>query len=181
MSLLDDILRNADGSSSGSGLNEDDEGKALPLGFQIVVSGILVVMMMGLGATVVIPQFLEVAKHPRQLFIGLAAQFFMPFVAWSIAKMFSLNDAHSIGIILIGCTPGGASSNIFEYLSGANLVLGLTMTSITNFFSLGTMPLMLFIYTQEYSESVCLSIMCVFPCFLFLSYFIPSPLCRKRT
>ena len=43
----------------------------------------------------------------------------MPTLAYTIAKIFNLPAELAIGVILVGCCPGGTSSNVMSYLANA--------------------------------------------------------------
>ena len=67
----------------------------------------------------------------------------MPALSFGIAKILGLNDDHTIGILLIGCCPGGTMSNALVYFARADLPLSVSCTLITNVISIGTLPLLL--------------------------------------
>ncbi len=90
------------------------------------------VIMLGMGLTLRVHDFLAVLKVPRHVAIGVLAQFgIMPLAGWSIAKFFHLEPGLAIGLILVACCPGGTASNVICYLARANVPLSvlLTMTS----------------------------------------------------
>ena len=74
---------------------------------------LLAVTMLGMGMTLSIPDFTMIARHPKPVVVGVLAQYcIMPLVGWSVAHMIPLPDALKVGIILIGCVPGGTTSNV---------------------------------------------------------------------
>jgi BASS family bile acid:Na+ symporter len=92
------------------------------------------IIMLGMGLTLRFSDFVNVARQPRAIFIGVAAQFLiMPFAAWAIARTFQLEPGLAIGLILVGCCPGGTASNVICHLARANVPLSvlLTLTSTT--------------------------------------------------
>lgn len=72
----------------------------------------------------------------------------MPFVAWALANAFDLGDTESMALILIGMSPGGVTSTLFTYISGANVTLSLVMTTCSTFIALVMIPLLLFVYVR---------------------------------
>jgi BASS family bile acid:Na+ symporter len=89
-------------------------------------------IMLGMGLTLRVADFTAVARQPRNVLLGVAAQFLiMPLGAWAIARGFGLEPGLAIGLILVGCCPGGTASNLICYLAKANVALSvlLTMTS----------------------------------------------------
>lgn len=94
----------------------------------------LCVIMLGMGLTLRFSDFAKVARQPRSIVIGVAAQFLiMPITAWAIARAFHLEAGLAIGLILVGCCPGGTASNVICHLARANVPLSvlLTLTSTT--------------------------------------------------
>lgn len=92
------------------------------------------VIMLGMGLTLRFSDFAKVARQPRSIVIGVGLQFLiMPFAAWAIARAFHLEPGLAIGLILVGCCPGGTASNVICYLARANVPLSvlLTLTSTT--------------------------------------------------
>lgn len=96
------------------------------------VNFILGVIMFGMGLTLTAPDFALVVKRPLPVIIGVIAQFvIMPLLAVALVKVFGLNPALAVGVILVGCAPGGTSSNVISYLAKGDVALSVTMTSIS--------------------------------------------------
>ena len=55
----------------------------------------------------------------------------MPIIAVSLVFLFNLPKEIAIGVILVGCCPGGTSSNVITYLAKGNVALSVTATSVT--------------------------------------------------
>lgn len=90
------------------------------------------IIMFGMGLTLTPPDFALVARRPLQVLVGVVAQFvIMPTLAWILAKVFGLDPALAAGVILVGCAPGGTSSNVISYLAKGDVALSVTMTSIS--------------------------------------------------
>ena len=88
--------------------------------------------------------------------VGLACQFiFMPFVAWSMTHILSLEDAADkspsaliFGATLVGCMPGGSTSNLFAWLVNGNVSLSILLSFASNIFAIGLIPFNLWLYYQ---------------------------------
>lgn len=97
---------------------------------------ILGIIMLTMGLTLTPDDFRLLARRPVDILIGAAAQFtIMPLVAFSLAWLFSLvpafapySTAMAIGIILVGCCPGGVSSNIMSFLCKGDVAYSVGMT-----------------------------------------------------
>ena len=96
------------------------------------VSWALGVIMFGMGLTLTIPDFGLIVKRPLPVLVGVLAQYvIMPLVGWALCYIFRLPDAVAVGVILVGCAPGGTASNVISYLAKADVALSVTMTSIS--------------------------------------------------
>ena len=79
-------------------------------------TAILGLIMLTMGLTLTTDDFKILARRPLDIFIGACAQFIiMPCVAYLLVKVFHLEPALAIGILLVGCCPGGVSSNIISF------------------------------------------------------------------
>lgn len=108
-----------------------------PQTFQFVLPYIklgLGVIMFGMGATLKPEDFLRVFSRPKEVLIGVGAQFLiMPLLAWLLVKAFSFGPELAVGFLLLGACPGGTASNVMAYLAKADVALSVTMTSVTTF------------------------------------------------
>ena len=96
------------------------------------VATMLGVIMFAMGLTLTPPDFVLVAKRPLPVLIGVVAQYvIMPLTGWLIATALSLPAELAVGVILVGCAPGGTSSNVVTYLARGDVALSVTMTSIS--------------------------------------------------
>ncbi|SDN67871.1 bile acid:Na+ symporter, BASS family [Actinomyces ruminicola] len=103
------------------------------------------IIMFGMGLTLTVPDFALVVRRPLPVLVGVAAQFVvMPIIAWTLTRIFQLDPALAAGVILVGCAPGGTSSNVISYLSRGDVALSVTMTSISTLLA----PLMTPLLTQ---------------------------------
>lgn len=103
------------------------------------------VVMLGMGLTLRWQDFREVLRQPRSVFIGVAAQFIiMPTLAYLYARGFGLEAGFALGLILVGCCPGGTASNVIAYLSGAHVPLSVLMTMTSTLFSVVLTPVLTF-------------------------------------
>lgn len=62
--------------------------------------------------------FRLVLQHPKDILVGELAQFLiMPSLVWLLCKLLSLPEELALGVILVGCCPGGTASNVICYLA----------------------------------------------------------------
>ena len=94
------------------------------------INPLLGVIMFGMGLTLSPQDFRVVFSRPRDVLVGCLAQFtIMPFMAWLLTKAFSLPADLALGVILVGCCPGGTASNVITYLAKGDLALSVGMTA----------------------------------------------------
>ena len=103
----------------------------LPVGMW-VINPLLGLIMFGMGLTLKPHDFRIVLQRPKDILVGCLAQFtVMPLVAWGLAKAFSLPDELALGVILVGCCPGGTASNVITFLARGDLALSVGMTAMS--------------------------------------------------
>ncbi|MDO4496947.1 MAG: bile acid:sodium symporter family protein [Bacteroidales bacterium] len=96
------------------------------------ITPLLGIVMFGMGLTLRPSDFKPVVQHPRDILIGELAQFFiMPLLAWGLCKVLSLPTELALGVILVGCCPGGTASNVMCYLAGGDIALSVAMTGVS--------------------------------------------------
>ena len=97
-----------------------------------VINYLLGVVMFGMGLTLNLRDFRIVFSRPKDILIGCVAQFtVMPLLAWALARMFQLDEALALGVVLVGCCPGGTASNVITYLAKGDLALSVGMTGVS--------------------------------------------------
>lgn len=111
--------------------------------FRPWISIALGVVMLGMGLTLRWEDFRAVFRQPVSVLIGVVAQFaIMPTLAFVFAKVFRLEPELALGLILVGCCPGGTASNVIAFLSGANVPLSVLMTMCSTLLSVVLTPLL---------------------------------------
>lgn len=120
----------------------------------ILLAALLVVLMAGMGASLTLEDFREVLRRPRGPLIGLLSQYgWMPLIAFGLCKALGLPDDLAISLIVVGCTPGGTTSNLFTYFAGADVALSVSMTALSTIAAVVLMPLTLYIYASGYASA----------------------------
>ena len=97
-----------------------------------LVNVLLGVVMFGMGLATKLEDFRIVFSRPKDVAVGCAAQFtIMPALAWALSRLLGLDDALTIGVVLVGCCPGGTASNVMTYLARGDLALSVGMTGVS--------------------------------------------------
>ncbi|TVP56958.1 MAG: transporter [Halomonadaceae bacterium] len=108
----------------------------------------MVVIMLGMGSSLTFKDFRIALRHPQAVLVGFASQYlFMPLIAFSLALAFNLTGPQTIGLVLMGCMPGGTTSNIFAYFSKSLLSLSIMMTVCSTIGAVFLVPILMEVYT----------------------------------
>ncbi len=112
----------------------------------MVINYLLGVVMFGMGLTLKLDDFRVVFSRPKDVIMGCLAQFtVMPLLAWTLAKVFQLDEALTVGVVLVGCCPGGTASNVITYLSKGDLALSVGMTALSTLLAPIMTPLLVWL------------------------------------
>lgn len=104
---------------------------------------ILGLIMLTMGCTLSVEDFRILFERPFDILIGSIAQYtIMPLIAWSLSQVFHLNPYMAAGIILVGCCPGGVSSNIMSFLCHGDVAYSVGMTTVSTILSPFMTPLL---------------------------------------
>ena len=113
-----------------------------------IVLPILTLLMFDLGLALKPADFRLIAERPTPVLIGLFGQIILlPLIAWGIIKFSDFSSQYSafflIGIMLVACSPGGSSSNVFSMLAKGDVALSVTLTACSSIITLFTLPLIM--------------------------------------
>ncbi|KAM9364787.1 ileal sodium/bile acid cotransporter-like [Pholidichthys leucotaenia] len=132
----------------------DDFNAKLNLAVSVAFTTMLALMMFSMGCTVEATKLWGHIRRPWGIFIGFLCQFgIMPFTAFALALAFGVLPVQAVVIIIMGCCPGGSTSNIICYWLDGDLDLSISMTACSSILALGMMPLCLLIYTNVWISS----------------------------
>ena len=111
-----------------------------------VINPMLGIIMFGMGLTLSPQDFRIVLSRPRDILIGCLTQFtVMPLLALGLTWAFSLPEELAIGVILVGCCPGGTASNVITYLAKGDLALSVGMTAASTLLAPLLTPLLVWL------------------------------------
>ena len=111
---------------------------------------LLGVIMLGMGTTLALKDFMNVIKRPRAVLTGMVLQFtLMPFLAFVIGKALHLPKEQFIGLVMVGTVAGGTASNVIAYLAGGDVALSITMTACSTIAGIVFTPLLSSLYLGQ--------------------------------
>ena len=118
---------------------------------------LLFLIMFGMGMTLTVEDFKRITKSPSEVLIGLTSQIIvLPIIAFLISILLGLSPTQSVGLILLACCPGGATSNLFSHLAKADTALSITLTAFSSIITVFTVPFIinasLFFFFETGSE-----------------------------
>jgi len=99
-----------------------------------------------MGTTVKVDNFVEVFRKPKEILIGLVTQYtIMPILALVLAKLFNLDMALTVGLVLVGTVPGGTASDVITFLAKGDLALSVSLTTFSTLISPLVTPMITFL------------------------------------
>ena len=117
------------------------------------ISPLLGLVMFGMGLTLSVNDFKLVLSKPMDVLIGILAQFIiMPTLAYLLCIVLQLPAEIAVGVILVGCCPGGTSSNVMTFLARGDTALSVTITSCTTLLAPIVTPALIWLFAHQWIE-----------------------------
>lgn len=109
---------------------------------QFYLSISIAIIMLGMGLSLTIADFVRIKKAPKGVFIGLFNQLLLlPAIGLGLVMLFDLKAEYAVGLMLVAACPGGATSNLITNLAKGDLGLSITMTAFSSVITVFTIPL----------------------------------------
>lgn len=100
------------------------------------ISILLGIIMFGMGMTLSPEDFKQILKQPKNVIIGVLLQFIiMPLLGFGIVLLLQLPYQLAAGVVLVGCVPSGTASNVMTLIAKGDVLLSVTVSSITTLLS----------------------------------------------
>lgn len=107
----------------------------------IVLASSLIIIMLGMGLSLVIADFKRIFLYPKAIFIGLVNQLILlPLIGFLIAISLPMAPEIAIGIMILAACPGGPTSNLIAHLAKGDTALSVTLTALSSFITILTIP-----------------------------------------
>ncbi len=117
------------------------------------ITWMLGIIMFGMGMTMTLGDFKGVLQSPKAVTIGVFAQFIvMPALAYLLCKLFNLPTEIAIGVILVGCCPGGTASNVITYMAKGNTALSVACTSVSTILAPILTPAIFYVLASQWID-----------------------------
>ena len=115
-------------------------------------------IMLGMGLGLAPRDFLRVSRQPGTATVGLISQFLvMPTLAAAIAMVLQLPTPLAVGLILVGCCPGGTASNVVTLIAKGDVALSVVMTSISTVAAVVLTPRLTDVLASQYLSLIHIS------------------------
>ena len=101
-----------------------------------VLNLLLSIVLFTMGTTLKVDDFIRVFKNPKEISIGLLAQYaVMPVLALALSRLFSLDAGLTVGLVLVGTVPGGTASDVITFLAKGDVALSVSLTAFSTVIS----------------------------------------------
>ncbi|BDT88496.1 bile acid:sodium symporter family protein [Nocardia cyriacigeorgica] len=109
--------------------------------FAVALPIALGIIMFGLGLTLTVGDFARVLRYPKAAIVALTCQLVvLPVICFGLVRLFGLDGALAVGMMLLAASPGGSSANLFSHIAGGNVALNVTLTAINSVLAVFTLP-----------------------------------------
>ena len=121
--------------------------KIAPLGLAFI--------MLGLGMSLTLQDFIRVIKIPRDFLVGFTCQLILlPIIAFVLIKLLNIPSELAIGVMLIAAAPGGVTSNVLTKFANGDVALSITLTAIISLVSIISVPFIVFTSINFFEISI---------------------------
>ncbi len=119
----------------------------------IVLASSLIIIMLGMGLSLVMDDFKRIIVYPKAILVGLVNQLiFLPLIGFGIAVGFKLAPEIAIGIMILAACPGGPTSNLIAHLAKGDTALSVTLTALSSFITILTIPFIVNFALEHFLE-----------------------------
>ncbi|KPL14513.1 MAG: hypothetical protein AMS26_10390, partial [Bacteroides sp. SM23_62] len=102
----------------------------------------LAIITLGIGLSISVQDIRNIFIQPRNISVGLFSQLvLLPVIAFAIAVITGLQAELAVGLVLISICPGGATSNLVNFMIRGNVALSLSITVVNGLITVFTIPL----------------------------------------
>lgn len=117
------------------------------------ISILLGIVMFGMGLTLKGKDFSEIFTRPLEVLIGILGQFIiMPCLALLLCLALQLPPEITVGVILVGCCPGGTASNVMTFLGKGDVALSVTISACTTIMAPLVTPALIYLLANQWVE-----------------------------
>ena len=102
----------------------------------------LCIIMLGLGLSLRLEDFVRVLARPWPVVVGLICQVLvLPALCFVLVYFSNLPPAICIGMMLLAASPGGTSATLFTHLARGDVALSIALTAISSLLAIVSLPI----------------------------------------
>jgi len=106
----------------------------------------LALIMLGLGLSLTIQEFLRVIKFPKDFIVGFICQMLvLPIIAFILIKLLNTPIELALGVMIVAAAPGGVTSNVMTKFANGDVALSISLTAIISLISIFSVPFIIFL------------------------------------
>ena len=106
----------------------------------------LALIMLGLGMSLKVQDFIRVVKFPIDFLVGFICQMLvLPIIAFALIKLLNTPIELALGVMIIAAVPGGVTSNILTKFANGDVALSISLTAIISLISIVSVPFIIFL------------------------------------
>ena len=107
----------------------------------IILAISLIIIMFGMGLSLVKDDFIRLFKHPKAIIVGLINQIILfPIIAYVLICIFNVDTDIAIGVMILAACPGGPTSNLITFLAKGDAGLSVSLTTANSLITIFTIP-----------------------------------------
>lgn len=108
----------------------------------IVISGLLAFIMLGIGMSLRVSDFRQIRKHPLPFMVGLGLQVMLvPILSFCIAYVWPIPATWKVGFMILAICPGGTTASFLSFWFKGNVALSIVLMSVNSLITLITIPI----------------------------------------
>lgn len=120
----------------------------------LILTGGLILVMWGMGLSLVLDDFKRVVKYPKAVTIGVISQIVLiPPIAYLLIIVFGVRPEIAVGLMILAACPGGPTSNLISHLARADVALSVSMTAISSLITVFTIPLIVNFSLEKFMDT----------------------------
>jgi len=101
----------------------------------------LAIITLGMGLAIEVKDITGIFRYPKAIITGLLSQMILlPLIAFIISWSLDIDPIYKVGLIVIAACPGGATSNLVNFMLNGNVALSLSITVVNSILSLISIP-----------------------------------------
>lgn len=120
----------------------------------IILAIALIIIMFGMGLSLVKDDFIRLFQHPKAVIVGLVNQIILlPVIAYVLIYLLNVETDIAIGIMILAACPGGPTSNLITYLAKGDIGLSISLTTVNSLITIFTIPFVIDFALNQFLEA----------------------------